>query len=358
MEFKPLYYSCLVLCVIIFFEVLFNIRKNSLLKISFLVIITCLFVMNYFSYNEVTGRAQLILVKSCRGIYVSAVLITIIHLISKKIPRWIIGLCIGSVLFVIGVRVYNYNLIDFEKQVNDINLVFSSGQEFSAPLYFVRTMVFLIITTVCGITSYYYYRFLKKPHKGNIYYRQLSTWIAFVIAPYLLLTLFGLLWLVNIVRDTPSTYLFSFFSLSTLLAILFRPKFLNKAQATLAFLPIQKMVGSPLSAQAFNNIMFQDFYYLQKDASLTDLAAKLQTTETNIREYLQQEHGMGISDFLNKHRVTYLLQLMNNPANLQFTIEYLGQKAGFPSRSTMYRAFSKFHGGNPSLYLEKLNYAY
>ncbi|MBL7698985.1 MAG: helix-turn-helix domain-containing protein [Chitinophagaceae bacterium] len=357
MEFKPLYYSCLVLCVIIFFEVLINIRKNSLLKVCFLVIVASLFVMNYFSYNDVSNRAQLILIKISRGVYLTSVLMAIIHLISPKIPRWIVWLCVGALVFFTGARIYNYNIIDFEQHAHNANLIFSSGKEFYSTQYFIRAMIFMMIVMVCGITSYYYHRFLKKPHKNNIYYKQLSVWITFFIAPYILLIVFGMLWILNIIQETPATYLFSFFSLTSLLAILFRPKFLNRAQATLAFLPIQKMVGPSLSSQLFNNLMFHDFYYLQKDASLAQLAEKLQTTETNVREYLQQEYGMGINDFLNKQRITYLLQLLNDPENRRFTIEHLSQKAGFPSRSTMYRAFAKFHGGNPSDYLEKMHYA-
>lgn len=356
MEFKPLYYSCLVLCLIIFLEVLINIRKNSLLKVSFLVIIACLFVMNFYSYNDISDRGQLILIKTTRGIYLSSVLMAIIHLVSPKIPRWIVWLCVCSMVFFTAARIYNYNIIDFDQQVHNTNVIFSSGKEFYSPQYLMRTLIFAVLTIVCGITAYYYHRFLKKPHKDNIYYRQLSVWITFIIAPYLLLIMFGMLWLLNIVNETPATYLFTFFSLTTLLAILFRPKFLNSAQSTLAFTPIQKMVGPTLSSQSFNNLVFQDFYYLQKDASLPQLADKLQTTETNVREYLQHEFGMGINDFLNKQRITYLLQLLNDPRNRQFTIEHLSQKAGFPSRSTMYRAFAKFHGGNPSDYVEKLNY--
>jgi AraC-like DNA-binding protein len=316
-----------------------------------------MFVMNYFSYNDITNRAQLILIKTCRGVYLTGVLMTIIHLVSPKIPRWIVWLCICSMVFFTGARIYNYNIIDFEQQAHNANLIFSSGKEFYSTQYFMRSMIFAVITIVCGITGYYYYRFLKKPHKDNIYYRQLSVWITFIIAPYIMLILFGMFWILNIIHETPATYLFSFFSVTTLLAILFRPKFLNKAQSTLAFIPIQKMTGPSLSSQSFNNLVFQDFYYLQKDASLSQLAEKLQTTETNVREYLQHEYGMGINDFLNKQRITYLLQLLNEPVNRQFTIEHLSQKAGFPSRSTMYRAFAKFHGGNPSDYLEKLHYA-
>ncbi|RYF93111.1 MAG: hypothetical protein EOO00_06565, partial [Chitinophagaceae bacterium] len=243
MEFKPLYYACLVLCLIIFFEVLINIRKNSLLKVSFLVIIACLFVMNYFSYNDVTERYQVILIKTTRGLYLSAVLLTIIHLVSTKIPRWIVWLSVGAMTALVASRIYLYHAIDLEQQLSNSNQIFSSKGEFYSTQYSMLVFLFALLGTVASITIYYYVRFTRKPLQENKYYRQLSLWIVFIIIPYLLLILYGMLWILNIVRETPATYLFSFFSLTTLLAILFRPKFLNNAQSTLAFVAIQKMVG-------------------------------------------------------------------------------------------------------------------
>jgi AraC-like DNA-binding protein len=103
----------------------------------------------------------------------------------------------------------------------------------------------------------------------------------------------------------------------------------------------------------FNGIFFNDYYYLEKDASLVQLAEKLGSTEAVVRDHLQEEYGMGINDLVNKFRTAYMVDLLNDPKNKEFTIEYLSQKAGFPSRSTMYRAFSKFHGGNPSDYFNQ-----
>lgn len=354
MEFKPLFYSFLILCIIVFIEVLVNIRKNSLLKILFLLIISSLFVMNYFAYNDITSRTQLVLVKSMRIVYLCSALIAIIHLLSPKIPKWVIILCACSVSFMVGIRLYYFSQINIERQLLGDSLVFSVANEFYSQLIVARIILLCVLIIAAGLTVYYYRHFLNNSNKDNIYYKRLSFWILSQIIPFLVLVGFGILLIARIFYAPLSPYLFSFFSCTIILSILFRPKFLNYAQVGLALVPIQKHQGPVLSPQLFNKIVFADFYYLDKEASIGQLSEKLQTTETNLREYLQQEYGMGINDFLNKYRINYMLDLLNDPESKNFTIEHLSQKSGFPSRSTMYRAYSKFHGGNPSDYINKL----
>jgi AraC-like DNA-binding protein len=312
--------------------------------------------MNYFSFFSVTNRAQFILVKCMRIVYVCTTLLLMVHISSSKIPRWIIGMILISVTFLIGMRFYYYNEIDLYHQVPGSNIIFSVANEFYTPLPVWRFFLLIMLGLALGIILYYCSLFSKKMNKNNIYYRQLNRWIVFLLIPFFLLILFGMCMLLNVFKQSPlSAYLFSFFSLVTIVSILFRPKFLNSSQVSLAFIPLQKPIGSTISSQLFNSIFFNDFYYLEKAASLVQLAEKLNATETDTREYLQQEYGMGINDLLNKYRVAYLLDLLKHPQNREFTIEHLSQKAGFASRTTMYRAFSKFHGGYPSDYIDKLN---
>ncbi len=311
--------------------------------------------MNYFSYVDITNRVQFILVKSMRMVYVCSTLLVIVHLLSPNIPRWIKGMVAFSLTFLIGIRLYYFRQIDIERHLSGNNLVFTVSNEFYNPSGLLRICVLCLLMLAAAITLYYYREFSNKSYYDNIYYKRLSKWIISLIVPFLILIGFGVLLIIHVFQEALSPYLFSFFSCTIILSILFRPKFLNNAQVGLAFLPIQKQGGPLLSSQLFNKVFFHEFFYLDKDASIVQLACKLESSENNVREYLQQEYGMGINDFLNKYRINYLLDLLNDKRNKDFTIEYLSQKAGFPSRSTMYRAYSKFHGGNPSDYLNKLN---
>ena len=356
MEFKPLFYSYLVICLIVFFDVLINVKKKSLLKICFLLIIAGLFVMNYFSYTEIMSRSQFVLVKSMRYLYLSSTILLIIHISSSKISRWIISLMLISFIILIGMRLFYFNEIDLLHHQSENNLVFSIAYEFYKPLPVFRFALLGILGLVLAILLYYCSIIFKKSYTNNMYYNQLCRWVIFFITPSFLLILFGIFSLLNIFNHSfPSGYIFSLFSLLIVISILFRPKFLNSSQVSLAFIPFQKPAESSVPVQLFNNVFFNNFYYLQQDASLVQLAEKLNVPEIEARQFLQKEYGMTMNDLLNKFRVAYMIDLLGDPQNRDFTIEHISQKAGFPSRTTMYRAFSKYHGGSPSDYLDKLS---
>ena len=227
MEFKPIFYAYLVLCVIVFFEVLITIKKNSLLKICFLLIIASLFVMNYFSYISVTSRLQFVLVKCMRLIYVCSTMIAVIHLTTPKIPRWIIAAIIIFSFFLIGLRIFNFNEIAIETKEPFSSHIFSVGPEFSTPYPFARYAVFLLATLVTALTFYYYRKFILKMNKEEIYYKQFYRWIISMVIPFFLLVIFGVFGTLQIVDESLSPYLFSLFSGITIFSILFRPKLLN-----------------------------------------------------------------------------------------------------------------------------------
>jgi AraC-like DNA-binding protein len=357
MEFKPVFYSLLVLCLIAFFEVLITMRKRSMLKICFIILTVALFIMNYYSYVGITNRIEFILVKSMRVIYVTSLMLAIIHLVSPKIPRSIIIFTSISVCVLIGLRIYFYNQINLEGRGSFSNIIFSVGNELYHPFQLARYIVMFVVLVATSLIFYYYRQFFLKQNTENIYYNQLSRWIISLVVPFFLLAIFAILAVLNLIHETIITpYLFSFFSCTTILSILFRPKFLNRSRVGLAFINMNRQAGPNFTTHSFNHVFFNEYYYLDKNASIAQLAEKLNTTETDLREFLQQEYGMGINDFLNKHRIGYMVDLLNDPGNKDFTIEYVSQKAGFPSRSTMYRAFSKFHGGNPTDYIANLRH--
>ena len=227
MEFRPLYYAYLVLCVIVFFEVLITIRKISLLKICFLLIISSLFIMNYLSYTSVVTRLQFVLIKCMRLIYVCSTLLIIVQLVTPKIPRWIIGFTVFSFFFLIGVRIFNFNEIAIESQTPFSSQVFSVGPEFYSPLPIARYIAFALAGAGASVTFYYYRRFFLKMNKENINYRHLSRWIIAMVAPFFLLVIFGALGILHVFDESISPYLFSFFSCTIIFSILLRPKFLN-----------------------------------------------------------------------------------------------------------------------------------
>jgi hypothetical protein len=227
MEPQLFFYVNLVLCAIVFLEVLFTCRKNTLLKVYFLLIIGSLFAMNCFACTGVTTRLQFILAISMRIIYVCSTILAIIHLVNAKIPRWFIWFIALSVSFIIGIRVYYYDQIDIEKLSHLPNQVFMVGAEFYTPKLAARyTIIALAITTII-ITWYYYRQFLIRVNRESPYYKQVTRWIISLVIPFFLLIIFGILGNLGMFSQTLSSYLFSFFNCIIMFSFLLRPRILN-----------------------------------------------------------------------------------------------------------------------------------
>ena len=227
MEPRLFYYVNLVLCVIVFLEVLFTFRKNPLLKAYFLLIIASLFAMNFFACTGVTTRFQFIVAILMRMVYVCSTILTIIHLVSAKTPRWFIWLVVFSIPTLIGLRIYYYNEIDIEKLSQLPNHAFSVGAEFYTPHPAGRYLVFTLAITAIVITWYYYRLFLMRIDRESPYYRHLTRWIVSMVIPFFLLTIFGILGNLGMFSQTVSSYLFSCFNCIILFSFLLRPRVLN-----------------------------------------------------------------------------------------------------------------------------------
>ena len=227
MEFKLLYFAYLVLCVIAIFDILFTIRKNSLLKICFLLIIFSVFVMNYFTYISITNRFQFVLVKCMRLVYACSLMLAVIHLVTGRIPRWVTGIITFSTIFLIGIRIYFFDRIAIDVQSPLASQIFAVGPELNSPAPFARYAVFALAALVTALTFYYYRVFLLTMSIENIDHKHFSRWILSMVIPFFLLVIFGILGTLNLYPQSLSQYLFSLFSFIVIFSILFRPKMLN-----------------------------------------------------------------------------------------------------------------------------------
>jgi hypothetical protein len=224
MESQLLFFPNLLLCIAVFLELLFTFKGNSLLKVCFLLVIASLFVMNYFAYTGVATRFHVILVKSMRLVYVCSTLLAIIHLVSPKIPRWIIWFIVFSVAIIIGIRVLYYNQIDIESLSHLPNQVFSVGWEFYAPKPVARYTVFGLAIVAISIAFYYYRLFVLRINLESPYSKHLFWWIISLTVPFFLITIFGILGTLGVYNQKFSSYLFSFFSCIIIFSILLRPR--------------------------------------------------------------------------------------------------------------------------------------
>jgi len=162
-----------------------------------------------------------------RIVYVCSTILTIIHLVNAKIPRWFIWLIVISVPTVIGLRIYYYDQIDIEKLSQLPNQAFAVGAEFYTPKMMGRYIVFALAITAIVITWYYYRLFLMRIDRESPYYKHLTRWIVSLVIPFFLLTIFGILGNLGMFSQTVSSYLFSCFNCIILFSFLLRPGILN-----------------------------------------------------------------------------------------------------------------------------------
>jgi AraC-like DNA-binding protein len=92
--------------------------------------------------------------------------------------------------------------------------------------------------------------------------------------------------------------------------------------------------------------------YLVQGFSLQDLSAQTGINVPTLSALINKEYGMNFNDFINRFRVGYFKELLLNPMYHQWTLEAIAHQAGFNSRTTFIRAFTKFADCSPSEYLK------
>jgi AraC-like DNA-binding protein len=92
--------------------------------------------------------------------------------------------------------------------------------------------------------------------------------------------------------------------------------------------------------------------YLDSSLTLKQLATALNVTPENLSLAVNQKFAMGFRDLLNQYRVDHVKQLLNKNHQLSHSILDIALDSGFNSQASFYRAFKKFEGVTPKVYLD------
>jgi AraC-like DNA-binding protein len=92
--------------------------------------------------------------------------------------------------------------------------------------------------------------------------------------------------------------------------------------------------------------------FLTPGFSLHDMSLQTGINVPTLSALINKEYGMNFNDFINQYRVDHFKALLEEPQYLQWTLEAIAHKAGFNSRTTFIRAFTKFADCSPSEYLK------
>lgn len=88
---------------------------------------------------------------------------------------------------------------------------------------------------------------------------------------------------------------------------------------------------------------------------LDQLAKQMGTNSRYLSIVIREVYDKNFTEYINELRVKEVLNMFEQGMQDKMTLEGLSQLAGFNSRVTFNRAFKKYTGKTPSLYLEEIN---
>ena len=94
--------------------------------------------------------------------------------------------------------------------------------------------------------------------------------------------------------------------------------------------------------------------YLKPCFTLQEMAAQTGINVPALSAFINQEHQMNFNEFVNMYRVNYFKSLLELPEYHQWTLEAIAYQAGFNSRTTFIRSFTRCCGCTPRQYFKLL----
>jgi AraC-like DNA-binding protein len=94
--------------------------------------------------------------------------------------------------------------------------------------------------------------------------------------------------------------------------------------------------------------------YLKKGLNISQLAVEINISTRLISFIINQHFEMRFNEFINKYRVSYIKEKINEKYLDSFTLNSLASEAGFSNLTTFIAAFKKIENCTPSEYLLKI----
>jgi len=107
-----------------------------------------------------------------------------------------------------------------------------------------------------------------------------------------------------------------------------------------------KVISARLSAA-----MNAERHFLKPGFTIRQLAEAINVQQYILSAYLNGEEGLNFNDYLNRFRVEYCQQLIQEGKAGELNLHGLSMLCGFKNRNTFTNAFKKFTGYTPSEYI-------
>lgn len=351
-------FALIVLSIIVFFDVLVQLKRPLLLKTYFLTLIASVGGFTYLMWLNYVNLFILLCFPVIKFLVWSSMALILSHLYMGKDKKWIywlLGTAFALLIFSLF-RIYAYSsTFDFNNTgffVNPVNLF---TQKFSFRVNLIPRVLILMIFTFINLRLVYL--IYNKTSQGNFYYDKIKTWTrTFILLELISVTVFGIM----------NSILFSFIVGSSMLIfmgyfivliVLYRPRFINTQSLKLTLSAnFNREEFFLLTDNNFYSPFFINQYYLREDATLEQFCNLhgINSTES-LQDQIVSKYNMSFSNLVNKSRVEYFIELVKSPKFKHYSIDALAKEAGFNSRHHLYKPFKKFHGGTPSDFINSIN---
>ena len=351
-------FAAFLLSIIVFIDVLLQIKRPLILKSYFLVLVFSVGAYSFLLWLSFVNIYVLLCFPLFKfTIWASMTLILSHFYISDKKTwvYWILGFA-SLVLLYSNTKMYfylkdfNYSKTNFGSSVID---VFTQKVSFKVNLL-PRFLLLLIFT---GINLRIAYLIFQKSEDTNHYYQLIRNWTkTFVLLEVMAVALFSIMnsFLISYVSGNIMLNAIAFL---LLLLVLYRPRFINTQSIKLVLSNNFRRDDSiRLTDVNFYTPFFTNHYFLQEDATLEQFCIQNAiSSNEQFQDQILKTYNMTFSNLVNKNRVEYFIELVRSPKYNQYSIDALAKEAGFNSRHHLYKPFKKFHGGTPSDFISSIN---
>jgi len=351
-------FAAFLLSIIVFMDVLLQVKRPLLLKMYFLVLVFSVGAYSFLLWLSFVNIYILLCFPIFKfSIWASMTLILSHFYISNKKTwvYWILGFAFLVLLFnntkiYFYLKDFNYSETNFGASAID---VFTQKVSFKVNLL-PRLLLLLIFTGVNFRIAFLIY---QKSDNTNHYYQRIRNWTKiFVLLEVMAVVLFSIMnsFLVSYVSGN---ILLNTIAFLLLLMVLYRPRFINTQSIKLSLSNnFRRDESMSLSDANFYTPFFTNHYYLQEDATLEQFCVQNAiTSNEQLQDQILKKYNITFSNLVNKNRVEYFIELVRSPKYNQYSIDALAKEAGFNSRHHLYKPFKKFHGGTPSDFISSVN---
>ncbi len=349
MSFAPyLYFSFVLVSIFLILEVTKNFKHSLLLKIQFIGLLTFASVVNLFLFKGPLTEFELSIVRLLIDLMPIFVLNIALVLYAYKVPAWvfIVEASIGIVGVVLVILFTSNTPSNFDYSDSLHLYTIRATTNWYIKIFRILLLVVYLLFFVGFITKTTFFE-----NQKNHFFKPLRFWITLMILGFLLYIFENALTIHEYTKGVYSTHVLPLY---LMLSILYRPQSINAAWYQ--FDDLSSINKVEISKDNFEIAFYASHFYLKEKASIENLSIDLDSNKIIVTAFIKKNTGLGFADLINKSRVDYLVELLREGKQEDYTIEALAKMSGFGSRQTMYKAFAKFRNQSPTDFIDSLKH--